>query len=84
MDSEKIGTSVYFWAFPSKATASHKRRLQEKDEAIQDAKKRLKTAENSISQAKVGREDGDKRAQVSLSRELVLPFFYHNLAFDNP
>ena len=27
VDTDKIGTSVYFWAFPSKASANRKRKL---------------------------------------------------------
>ena len=28
VDTEKIGTSVYFWAFPSKASQARKRKLE--------------------------------------------------------
>ena len=34
VDSEKIGTSIYFWAFPSKASANSKRKLDSLQEQI--------------------------------------------------
>ena len=34
VDSEKIGTSVYFWAFPSKASQARKRKLETSQEKL--------------------------------------------------
>ena len=42
VDTEKIGTSVYFWAFPSKAKHTKKRKLEEAEEKLADVTKKLK------------------------------------------
>lgn len=34
VDTDKIGTSVYFWAFPSKASANRKRKLDTLQEQL--------------------------------------------------
>jgi len=64
VDTDKIGTSVYFWAFPSKASASQKRRLEEAEVRVKAATKRLKTAEEKIFQLSKGREDTEERQKV--------------------
>ena len=35
VDSDKIGTSVYFWAFPSKATQVRKRKIETSTENLE-------------------------------------------------
>ena len=35
VDSDKIGTSVYFWAFPSKATQVRKRKIETSTEKLE-------------------------------------------------
>ena len=45
VDSDKIGTSVYFWAFPSKATAVRKRKLNQTEEKLDQTKKKLKASQ---------------------------------------
>ena len=35
VDSDKIGTSVYFWAFPSKATQARKRKIESSTENLE-------------------------------------------------
>lgn len=44
VDTGKIGVSVYFWAFPSKAINSRKRKIVELEQQVAVAKKQLKTA----------------------------------------
>lgn len=34
VDTDKIGTSVYFWAFPSKASQARKRKLETAEESL--------------------------------------------------
>ena len=65
VDTDKIGTSVYFWAFPSKATATRKNRLAEVEGQVEQANKRLKTAEANLKEVKKGREEGKERNEVS-------------------
>ena len=66
VDSEKIGTSVYFWAFPSKAAAVRKRKLRESDDQAEDAAKRLRMVEDNVAEARKGREDGPDRDKATL------------------
>ncbi|CAL4059300.1 unnamed protein product [Meganyctiphanes norvegica] len=64
VDTDKIGTCVYFWAFPSKATAIRRSKLDNIDERVKEAKRRLKSAQERMAQAQVGREEGDGRAAL--------------------
>ncbi len=66
VDTDKIGTSVYFWAFPSKATAGKKRRVREAETAREVAEKRLKVAEDKVKELKRGREDTEERKKVGV------------------
>lgn len=61
IDTEKIGTSVYFWAFPSKATANRKRKLSDQQEMISEISKKQKEVVSNINLASVGREDTEGR-----------------------
>ncbi|KAL1123336.1 hypothetical protein AAG570_002421 [Ranatra chinensis] len=64
VDSEKIGTSIYFWAFPSKAKHSRKRKLELMDEKLQNLNVNLKKSRDNVIAAKVGREDTQNRNEV--------------------
>lgn len=44
VDTDKIGGSVYYWAFPSKAINVRKRKIEELEHQTTEAKKKLKTA----------------------------------------
>ncbi len=65
VDTDKIGTSVYFWAFPSKAAASRKRRMEDAEGAEMAAQKRLRVAQDRAKEVKKGREDTQERKEVS-------------------
>ena len=39
IDTEKAGTSVYFWAFPSKASQARKKKLEMNEEKCQKVRK---------------------------------------------
>ncbi|KAJ8262433.1 hypothetical protein GJAV_G00166420 [Gymnothorax javanicus] len=62
VDCERIGTSNYYWAFPSKAIHARKRRLEELEQQLSEAKKRKSTLQQAVEKAKVGREDTKERA----------------------
>ncbi len=64
VDTDKIGTSVYFWAFPSKASASRKRKLEEAERVTQVAQKRLKVAKEKAAEVRKGREDTEDRKRA--------------------
>ncbi|XP_054707729.1 meiotic nuclear division protein 1 homolog [Uloborus diversus] len=64
VDSEKVGTSVYFWAFPSKSVNTKKRRLTELKEKCDELKKKLKGLEQQIATAQCGRENNSEREKI--------------------
>lgn len=57
VETEKIGTSVYFWAFPSKAANTRKRRLEDLKSKTDDVRKKRKALESKIEEMQVGREE---------------------------
>jgi len=64
VDTDKIGTSVYFWAFPSKATAIRKRKLEEAKTKLQEAEDRVKVSTNNLAEATKGREESPERTKI--------------------
>lgn len=64
VDTEKIGTSIYFWAFPSKAANNRKRRLNELNNKVDEARKKAKKLEEQVAGAQSGREDSDERNEI--------------------
>eukprot|EP00088_Acartia_fossae_P016859 TRINITY_DN1949_c0_g1_i1.p1 TRINITY_DN1949_c0_g1~~TRINITY_DN1949_c0_g1_i1.p1 ORF type:complete len:210 (-),score=84.83 TRINITY_DN1949_c0_g1_i1:277-906(-) len=64
VDTDKIGTSVYFWAFPSKAAANRKRKLDALNDDIATVEKKLKGLENELKVATAGREESDERDKL--------------------
>ncbi|XP_059048660.1 meiotic nuclear division protein 1 homolog [Achroia grisella] len=64
VDSEKIGTSVYFWSFPSKARTAKKRKLNELQGQFDESVKKLKRTEDAIVVESVGRECTDQRKET--------------------
>ncbi|KAK8731579.1 hypothetical protein OTU49_007376 [Cherax quadricarinatus] len=51
VDTDKIGTCVYFWAFPSKALSTRKRKLDDLNSRLEDTTKKLKTSHSKLEQA---------------------------------
>ncbi|CAN9510564.1 unnamed protein product [Ophioblennius macclurei] len=68
VDCERVGTSNYYWAFPSKALHARKHKLEELQKQASDAKQRKETLHKAVNKAKVGREDTKERS--SLLKEL--------------
>ncbi|XP_060773093.1 meiotic nuclear division protein 1 homolog isoform X1 [Neoarius graeffei] len=69
VDSERVGTSNYFWAFPSKALHARKRKLEDLEKLHEDGKQRRAALQQAVKKAKEGRQDTEERA--SLHKELV-------------
>ncbi|KAK9688267.1 Meiotic nuclear division protein 1 [Basidiobolus ranarum] len=63
VNGEKIGTSNYFWSFPSTALQTRKRKIEDLTEELDILVKRNKEAERKIEEASAGREDSDSRAE---------------------
>ncbi|XP_020637085.3 meiotic nuclear division protein 1 homolog isoform X1 [Pogona vitticeps] len=69
VDTDRIGTSNYFWAFPSKALHARKRKLEELQNQFSEYCQRKKSLEESIEKSKIGRQDTAERA--ALTKELA-------------
>ncbi|KAM8939465.1 meiotic nuclear division protein 1 homolog [Pelodytes ibericus] len=69
VDSERIGTSNYFWAFPSKALHARERKLETLKMQLVDANQKKKNLQQNVDKAKVGRQDTEERAK--LAKELA-------------
>ncbi|XP_036956446.1 meiotic nuclear division protein 1 homolog [Acanthopagrus latus] len=68
VDCERVGTSNYYWAFPSKALHARKHKLEELQNQTSQAKQRKESLQKAVEKAKEGREDTKERS--SLLKEL--------------
>ncbi|CAH0588901.1 unnamed protein product [Chrysodeixis includens] len=64
VDSEKIGTSIYYWSFPSKAKNTQKRKVNDLQNEVDECSKKLKKVEDAIASESIGRESSEERTQV--------------------
>lgn len=65
IESEKVGTSLYFWCFPSQSSNTRKRRLDELTTTTSDTTSAIKRLKTSITQEQRGKEDTpDRQALV--------------------
>lgn len=64
VDSDRIGTSNYFWAFPSKASNIRKRKIQDLEDQLEQSEKKRVASKQQITQATVGRETSDDRTTL--------------------
>ncbi|XP_062991322.1 meiotic nuclear division protein 1 homolog isoform X2 [Elgaria multicarinata webbii] len=69
VDTDRIGTSNYFWAFPSKALHARKRKLEELQNEFSEYFQKKRTLEESIEKSKIGRQDTAER--TALTKELT-------------
>ncbi|KAM7052247.1 meiotic nuclear division protein 1 homolog isoform 2-T2 [Acridotheres tristis] len=64
VDTDRIGTSNYFWAFPSKALHARKRKLDELESQFAESSQKKEALQKSIEKSKIGREDTAERAAL--------------------
>ncbi|MBN3295480.1 MND1 protein, partial [Amia calva] len=64
VDSERVGTSNYYWAFPSKALHSRKRRQEELQQQLSEGHRKRAALQQAVEKAKVGRQDTGDRAAL--------------------
>ncbi|XP_063365325.1 meiotic nuclear division protein 1 homolog [Cydia amplana] len=69
VDSEKIGTSIYFWSYPSKVKNAKKRKLNYMQNELAECTKKLKKTEEAIASESIGREATEERTDVLKSLE---------------
>ncbi|XP_038059612.1 meiotic nuclear division protein 1 homolog [Patiria miniata] len=64
VDSDRIGTSNYFWAFPSKASNARKRKISDLSGTLDESEKKRAATKKLIAKATVGKEDTDDRTEL--------------------
>ncbi|ELK25356.1 Meiotic nuclear division protein 1 like protein [Myotis davidii] len=57
VDCERIGTSNYYWAFPSKALHARKRKLEALESQLSEGNQKQANLQKSIEKAKIGRHE---------------------------
>nr|XP_025123990.1 meiotic nuclear division protein 1 homolog isoform X2 [Bubalus bubalis] len=65
VDCERIGTSNYYWAFPSKALHARKRKLEVLDSQLSEGNQKYANLQKSIEKAKVGRHETEERTMLA-------------------
>ena len=68
--SEKIGTSVYFWAFPSNALVSKKKKIRDISNKLASTSSKLENIKGSLDNAYKGRKVSPARSEM-LQRYLI-------------
>lgn len=69
VDSDRIGTSNYFWAFPSKAINNNTKRQKELEGKLEEVRRKKVHFSEQLAQAMVGREETEKRSSVLVDLE---------------
>ncbi|XP_030754265.1 meiotic nuclear division protein 1 homolog [Sitophilus oryzae] len=64
VDTDKIGTSVYFWAFPSKATKNKSKNLNDLIKEQKKVTETLEALEKSVEASKNTKTDEDELAKI--------------------
>eukprot|EP00118_Oscarella_pearsei_P004520 m.19549 g.19549 ORF g.19549 m.19549 type:complete len:206 (+) comp27853_c0_seq2:62-679(+) len=64
VDVDRIGTSNYFWAFPSKALHARKRKLSDLTQQLGELKKRKASNEALLAKARQGKDDTEERKKT--------------------
>jgi len=64
IDTDKIGTCVYFWAFPSKAIASRKRKQGEFNARLEELKMKRQQTTKALEKMKSEKNDTAERSEV--------------------
>ncbi|XP_047522030.1 meiotic nuclear division protein 1 homolog [Pieris napi] len=72
VDSEKIGTSIYFWSFPSKAKNAKKRKFLNLQTELNETMKKLKKAEETITTESASRQQNPERDEILATLEAVM------------
>eukprot|EP00117_Sycon_ciliatum_P005329 scpid78328/ scgid9325/ Meiotic nuclear division protein 1 homolog len=64
VDTDRIGTSNYFWALPSKAATAKRNKLARAKESLQTYRKKRTTLDDTIAKMSTGRENSEKRKEL--------------------
>ena len=77
VSSDKIGTSVYYWSFPSNAKRTRQIKLDELNKDLQTLQQRQEELENSIQEASDDRQDSVQyltRSEFDNFRRSAMPW----------
>ncbi|XP_052802451.1 meiotic nuclear division protein 1 homolog isoform X2 [Mya arenaria] len=64
VDTDKVGTSVYFWAFPSKASQNRQRKIDDLEGRLADMTQKHLALKAAVEQASLGKEESDDRTKI--------------------
>ncbi|KAG8234120.1 hypothetical protein J437_LFUL007486 [Ladona fulva] len=64
VDTDKIGTSTYYWSYPSKARKTKEQLLEQKQAQLEEGKKKLKEIKAALDKLMVGREESATRDAI--------------------
>ncbi|KIH44530.1 Mnd1 family protein [Ancylostoma duodenale] len=64
VECEKIGTFVCYWAFPSKASQTRKRRIEDLENSIRTTEAKIAEATAELQKQRKGKEDSKIRSEL--------------------
>ncbi|XP_050525906.1 meiotic nuclear division protein 1 homolog isoform X2 [Daktulosphaira vitifoliae] len=64
VDTDKIGSSIYFWAFPSKAKAAKIANLNNAKAKLEEYKRKLDENLDFLKRERIGKEDSNERTDL--------------------
>lgn len=63
IQTDKIGSSTYFWAFPSAKSQRLKRKREQLDQQEEELQQKIRKLEKELQEVKTGKEDSDERIE---------------------
>uniref|UniRef100_M3Y4N1 Meiotic nuclear division protein 1 homolog n=1 Tax=Mustela putorius furo TaxID=9669 RepID=M3Y4N1_MUSPF len=69
VDCERIGTSNYYWAFPSKALLARKCKLEVLESQVSEGNQKHTNLQKSIEKAKIGLHETEESKELSSLRD---------------
>jgi len=64
VDQERIGTSNYFWSYPSKVINTKRQRVSAFQEQVDNCQTKICENDKKLNQVKVGKEESDQRTEL--------------------
>ncbi|XKL61250.1 hypothetical protein PGB90_008307 [Kerria lacca] len=64
VDSDKIGTSLYYWSYPNKTLINKRKMLEEITLKTEDVVKKLKFTKERLEQEKVGKKESEEKLNL--------------------
>ncbi|XP_017777527.1 PREDICTED: meiotic nuclear division protein 1 homolog [Nicrophorus vespilloides] len=64
VETDKIGSSIYFWAFPSQALNIHKKKLKNIEQNLQKTQEQLKTTTEAVGNIQINSNDEEEKKKL--------------------